>query len=102
MFPIQLQSPLVGLASVGVSESAVSGSGRDLEAIPSGALGSSLGKGSGAQSDSGAFSWSDVTALLRARSDFSDIEVGPLIGRGSFGRVYKGMPACSREILSVK
>ena len=34
--------------------------------------------------------WSDVTALLRARSDFSDIEVGPLIGRGSFGRVYKG------------
>lgn len=45
--------------------------------------------------DSGSLSrlgmpWRDVADLLRNRSDFSDMEVGPLIGRGSFGRVYKG------------
>ena len=59
---------------------AMSASGRsDLSAGPSAGASGNL-----------ASPWSDVTALLRARSDFSDIEVGPLIGRGSFGRVYKG------------
>ena len=36
--------------------------------------------------------------LLRARSEapLEALELGPLIGRGSFGRVYKGAPlACS-------
>ena len=54
----------------------------------------SQGRGSLGQDMAGAASspvpWLDVTALLRARSDFTDIEVGPMIGRGSFGRVYKG------------
>ena len=36
-------------------------------------------------------SWGEVGLLLRERSNFSDLEFGPLIGTGSFGRVYKGM-----------
>lgn len=35
-------------------------------------------------------SWGEIQHLLRERSDFSDLEFGPLIGKGSFGRVYKG------------
>ena len=62
--------------------------------LAGGSQGGSQGRGSLGQEVSGAASspvpWLDVTALLRARSDFTDIEVGPMIGRGSFGRVYKG------------
>lgn len=72
-----------------VTDSQCSDSGREPENDPSGGLGSSAGKGSGGLTTTG-LPWSDVTALLRARSDFSDLEIGPLIGRGSYGRVYKG------------
>ncbi|KAK9823953.1 hypothetical protein WJX72_006631 [[Myrmecia] bisecta] len=36
--------------------------------------------------------YSSLPALLRARSDevFDGVEMGPLLGRGSYGRVYKG------------
>jgi hypothetical protein len=36
---------------------------------------------------------SSVSALLKARSDVAvlrDLKIGPLLGRGSYGRVYKG------------
>jgi hypothetical protein len=36
---------------------------------------------------------SSVSALLKARSDAAvlrDLKIGPLLGRGSYGRVYKG------------
>lgn len=39
---------------------------------------------------------SSVSALLKARSDVAvlrDLKIGPLLGRGSYGRVYKGVYA---------
>lgn len=39
---------------------------------------------------------SSVSALLKARSDvvvLRDLKIGPLLGRGSYGRVYKGVYA---------
>jgi hypothetical protein len=36
---------------------------------------------------------SGLPALLKARSDMAvlrDLKIGPLLGRGSYGRVYKG------------
>ena len=35
-----------------------------------------------------------TASLLRGRLDSSDVELGPMIGRGSFGRVYKGEICC--------
>lgn len=38
-----------------------------------------------------------LQALLKARSDVAvlrDLKIGPLLGRGSYGRVYKGKPCC--------
>jgi hypothetical protein len=34
-----------------------------------------------------------MSALIKARSDVAllrDLKIGPLLGRGSYGRVYKG------------
>ena len=33
--------------------------------------------------------------------DEEQVEVGPLLGRGSFGRVYKGAPCSSHELKSL-
>ena len=69
------------LNGFGSLNSAVSGSGSSLAAgaqTPNSNMGSK-------------HSWADVGLLLRERSDFSDLEFGPLIGTGSFGRVYKGI-----------
>jgi hypothetical protein len=38
-----------------------------------------------------------MSALLKARSDAAvlrDLKIGPLLGRGSYGRVYRGVCAC--------
>ena len=43
-------------------------------------------------------SWAEIQLLLRERSDFSDLEFGPLIGKGSFGRVYKGKASALQPI----
>jgi hypothetical protein len=43
--------------------------------------------------------YGSATALLRARADVSvlrDLKIGPLIGRGSYGRVYRGALADGR------
>lgn len=58
------------------------------------ALGSRFGTGA---TQSGRAGMEDrltgVSALLKARSDVAvlrDLKIGPLLGRGSYGRVYKG------------
>jgi hypothetical protein len=41
--------------------------------------------------------FNSVSALLKARSDVAvlrDLKIGPLLGRGSYGRVYRGEPSC--------
>lgn len=59
----------------------------------------SMGTGPGSSS-SGDDRRSAVYALLKARSDVAvlrDLRIGPLLGRGSYGRVYRG--ACVRRHL---
>jgi hypothetical protein len=58
-----------------------------------------MGTGPGSSS-SGDDRRSAVYALLKARSDVAvlrDLRIGPLLGRGSYGRVYRG--ACVRRHL---
>jgi hypothetical protein len=42
----------------------------------------------------------DLAALLRSRSAdvIGNVEMGPLLGRGAFGRVYKGEDMAGVEI----
>jgi hypothetical protein len=50
-------------------------------------------QGSGGTCDGMEDRLSSVSALLKARSDAAvlrDLKIGPLLGRGSYGRVYKG------------
>jgi hypothetical protein len=37
--------------------------------------------------------YAGITSLLKARSDIAvlrELKIGPLLGRGSYGRVYRG------------
>lgn len=68
-----------------------------------GTLATSSGAGTGGRSSGGAGSsggrptvaerYAGITSLLKARSDIAvlrELKIGPLLGRGSYGRVYRG------------
>ena len=41
-----------------------------------------------------------LSSLLRdrQRASVGGLELGPLLGRGSFGKVYQGVPGCMDDI----
>jgi hypothetical protein len=65
--------------------------------------GSGEGRASGSAGSSGgrqtvAERYAGITSLLKARSDIAvlrELKIGPLLGRGSYGRVYRGKPAAA-------
>lgn len=77
-----------GSGQAGMPASASGGGGG------SGGAGSSAGVGgSGGQLGTSARSAGSVSNMLKIRSEkavLKDLRIGPLLGRGSYGRVYKG------------
>ena len=71
-------------SSMGVLHTGASGSSGEN-------AGSGLGSGGGKQSV--AEKYASIASLLKTRSDIAvlrELKIGPLLGRGSYGRVYRG------------
>jgi hypothetical protein len=79
----------------GVQTGGSSGSGQGAAGPSSGSMPSSS---SGRQTV--AERYAGITSLLKARSDIAvlrELKIGPLLGRGSYGRVYRGKQGCAAK-----